>query len=112
MDAPAIVAIGTATPPYRYRQTDLLAFVERIYKNPAVRRRLGGFFGDAIEERALAIPDLTTFRADETLGERGEKIQDDGGRSGVLAHDQRSVLTLLALGVREARDRVTSVCAF
>ncbi len=108
MDAPAIVAIGTATPPYRYRQTDLLAFVERIYKNPAVRRRLGGFFGDAIEERALAIPDLTTFRADETLGERNRRYREWAVRLGAEAGER--CLEQAGLGIDAVDCVVTTSC--
>lgn len=87
MTQPAIVALGTATPPYRYRQADLLGYVERrgFYRNPAVLRRLAGFFDRAIEERALAIPDLDRFSADESPGERNRRYREWAVRLGAEA---------------------------
>lgn len=85
MDAPRIVALGTATPPYRYRQADLLAYARRIYRSPAVQRRLARFFGESIEERALAIADLAAFTADETPGERNRRYREWAVRLGAEA---------------------------
>ncbi len=85
MDVPRIVTLGTATPPYRYRQSDLLAYVQTIYKSPAVRRRLAGFFGESIDERALAIPDLAAFTPDETAGERNRRYREWAVRLGAEA---------------------------
>jgi alkylresorcinol/alkylpyrone synthase len=87
---PAIVALATATPPYRYRQSDLLAYVERrgIYRSPAVLRRLASFFDSTIEERALAIPDLDRFNADESPGERNRRYREWAVRLGAEAAGQ------------------------
>ncbi len=87
MTQPGIVALGTATPPYRYRQSELLAFVERrgLYRSPAVRRRLPGFFGEAIDERPLAIADLDRFSAAESPGERNRRYREWAVRLGAAA---------------------------
>lgn len=106
--APRIVALGTATPPYRYRQSDLLAYVQRLYKSPAVHRRLPGFFGESIEERALAIPDLGSFRADETPGERNRRYREWAVRLGAEAAGR--CLASAGVGVEDVGCVITTSC--
>jgi alkylresorcinol/alkylpyrone synthase len=108
MGPPAIVSLATSTPPFRYRQTELLAYAEGVYKSPAVRRRLAGFFGEAIEERALAIPDLAAFRADEAPGERNRRYREWAVRLGAEAAGR--CLGRAGLGVDDIDAVVTTSC--
>lgn len=108
MTWPAIVALGTATPPYRYRQADLLALAEALYASPAVRRRLPGFFGEAIAERALAIPDLAAFRADESPGQRNRRYREWAVRLGAEAASR--CLAEAGVGIDDVDCLVATSC--
>ncbi|HWP35185.1 MAG TPA: type III polyketide synthase [Thermodesulfobacteriota bacterium] len=110
MVQPAIVAVATATPPHRYRQSELLAYIERrgLYRSPAVRRHLPGFFGEAIAERALAIPDLERFTPDETPGARNRRYREWAVRLGTEAAAR--CLAQAGLGVDAVDCVVTTSC--
>ncbi len=110
MTQPGIVALATATPPYRYRQSEILAFIERrgLYRSPAVLRRLPGFFGEAIDERPLAIPDLDGFSAAESAGERNRRYREWAVRLGAEA--AASCLRRAGLSVDAVDCIVTTSC--
>jgi alkylresorcinol/alkylpyrone synthase len=88
MDTPVITSLGTALPPFRYSQSEILDVALSVYRSPAVRRRLRALFGETIEARALAIPDLAAFRADETPGARNRRYREWAVRLGAEAAAQ------------------------
>jgi predicted naringenin-chalcone synthase len=69
MPLPRIVAVATATPPYRFTQSELLALAG--YDDP---RRRGFFEKSGIEGRYLYI-DPATFRPDESVDDLQARFQ-------------------------------------
>lgn len=72
MPTPKILALGTANPPNRFSQTELLALAG--YED---ERRRGFFLNSGIEGRHMAI-EAQTFRRDETVDHLQERFRKAG----------------------------------
>jgi predicted naringenin-chalcone synthase len=87
MGHPKIISVGTANPPHRFTQEEILAFSPY-----ADRLRRGFFLNSGIEGRYLAI-DPERFRPDETIDElaaRFEEASIDLGRRALAAALERA----------------------
>jgi alkylresorcinol/alkylpyrone synthase len=70
---PRIHSVATAVPPHTYRQSELRAFVERLFaaRGPGLARRMAVFENAQVETRSLCMP-LESFGAERTFGEKND----------------------------------------
>lgn len=102
MNNPRILAVGTANPPNRFTQEEVLALAGYTDE-----RRRGFFLNSGIEGRYLAI-DRDSFRPTETLDELQARFRKASVELGCQALTR--ALNLAGLGLRDVNFLATTTC--